>query len=306
MIQAEANIEVQSRESWLRDRESGVGASESPAVLGVSTYTSAFKLWCEKTGNADPDDLSSVECIQWGNLLQTPILTGFTRKTGRECVEHNQFQIVRDNEYPWLIGTPDGFQTSKEHDGTGVVEIKNVDAAMAREWKDEPPLAFQVQLQHAMRVTGLEWGSLVALVGGNRLVYFDFDRDERFIHEALIPRVKDFWECVTEKRPPEVDGSFATARLLARLHSDDDGNTVALPEEATGWLAELKAAKLQIKAAEAVKTLAENRIKAAVGSATFAYAPDGTWLSYKTQERDEHVTKASKFRVLRAGIKPPK
>lgn len=308
MIQKEAtNFEVaRTRETWLRDRERGIGASDSPIVLGVSTYKSAFQLWCEKTGHSDPEDLSGLERIKWGNRLQDRILEGFAEDEGRLCTAHHPFKIVQDSQYPWLIGTPDGFQTSRDRDGTGVVEIKNVDSGMDKEWKDEPPLAFQVQLQHAMRITGLGWGSLVALVGGNRLVYFDFERDDRFIHEALLPRLKDFWDCVQEKRPPAVDGSFATAKLLSRLHPDDDGRTVMLDDEAVSWLAELEVAKAQIKAAEAAKTLAENRLKAAIGSATFAQAPDGTWLSYKTQERDEHIAKASKFRVLRPGIKPPK
>jgi len=303
-----SNLEVQepTRESWLRDRETGTGASDSPIILGVSNYKSAFQLWCEKTGHADPEDLSGVERIKWGNRLQDPILAGFAEDEERQCVAHHPFKIIRDSQYPWLIGTPDGFQTAKHREGTGVVEIKNVDGFMAKEWSDEPPLAFQVQLQHAMRVTGVEWGSLVALVGGNRVKFFDFDRDERFIHEALIPNLERFWECVQNKTRPEVDGSLATAKLLARLHPLDSGETVALPEELANYLAQLETAKSHLKEWESVKTLAENRIKAAIADATYGVLPDGTYLSLKTQERAEYVAKASSFRVLRKLAKPPK
>ena len=45
-----------NRESWLRWRKNGVGASEVSVVLGINTYKSAYTLWAEKTGRIEPEE----------------------------------------------------------------------------------------------------------------------------------------------------------------------------------------------------------------------------------------------------------
>ncbi len=72
-----------------------------------------------------------------------------------------------------------------------------------------------------------------------------------------------------------------------------------LPAEAADWTDEIEAAKEQIKSAEAMKTAAENRIKAALGDATFGLLPNGGLWSWKTQTRKEYVSPETTFRVLR-------
>lgn len=297
-----ANTEVQQdnlikRDKWLGERMLGIGASESPAVLGLSPWKSAYQLWAEKCGHIEADSLDGNEPAEFGIRLERLIAEAFADRTGREVNMWPQYEIVRDHERNWFRCTPDATQEIEGHD-TGLVQIKTTSAYKAADWSDGPPLMYQVQCQHELAVTGYDWGTLVVLIGGQKLRYFDIERNDRFI-AAMLPKLEDFWHRVLSNTPPDVDGSFATAKILAKLHPDDDGSTVELPAEAANWQREIEDAKEIIKAAEARKVAAENHVKAAIGDCTFGMLPDGSRFSWKTQTRAEHIVQESTFRVLR-------
>lgn len=293
----QSTAETATRESWLTERRRGIGASESPAVLGLSPWKSPYQLWAEKCGHVEADSLEGNEPAEFGIRLEKPIAEAFADRTGREVNMWPQYVICRDPATPWLTCTPDATQEVADRD-TGLVQIKTASAFKASDWAEGIPLMYQVQVQHEMAVTGYSWGTLVVLIGGQKLRYFDFERNERFI-DALLPKLAEFWHLVHTNTPPEVDGSFATAKILAKLHPDDNGEAIMLPEEASNWHRQIEDAKEAIKAAEATKTAAENQIKAILGDATFGMLPDGSRYSWKTQERAEYVCKATSFRVLR-------
>jgi len=286
-----------TRESWLAERMTCIGASDAPSVLGINPFKSAFELWAEKTGFAEPPDLSGNEAIEFGIRLERPVADAFADRTGRQVDMWPPFSLVRDGLRPFISCTPDAIQQCPER-GEGLVQIKTTSAFKAADWSDGPPLYYQVQVQQEMHVTGFTWATLVVLIGGQKLRWFDIERNDRFI-ASLLPKLEEFWGLVQSKTPPEVDGSAATACVLARLHPADDGGEVLLPSEAVDWTGDIESAKEQIKAAEAIKTLAENRIKAAIGDATFGLMPDGSLWSWKTQERAGFVVKPTSFRVLR-------
>jgi len=288
---------VPTSEQWLADRRTGIGASESPAVLGLSPWKSPFQLWSEKCGLIDPPDMSDNEPAEFGIRLERPIAEAFADRTGRKVNLWPQHSLLRAVDYPWLLCTPDAVQESSR--GEGSVQIKTVGQWGYRQhWRDGPPLMYQVQCQHELKVTGFAWGTLVVLIGGQRLRYFDFERNDKFL-AALIPKLKDFWRAIETRTPPEVDGSLVTAQVLAKLHPDDNGQTIVLPQEATDWTAKLEEAKASIKDAEEVKVACENRIKAALGDATFGLLHDGSRWSWKTQERKGYSVQPTVCRVLR-------
>jgi putative phage-type endonuclease len=285
--------ELSPRETWLAERRTGIGASDAAAVLGVSPYKSAFELWAEKTGFADADSLDGKEHVEWGLRLERPIAEAFAERTGRDVSLRPQFYIQRHPSLPWMLATPDA-----EDDTGRLVQIKTCNAFLAREWEVEPPLPYQIQVQHEMAVTGAERATLVVLIGGQKLKWFDLDRNERFI-DAMTPKLAAFWEAVLTKAAPEVDGSAATARVLAKLHPNRNGEAVTLNADCAEWAAQLEAAKAKIKAAEVDEQWAKNRLIAAIGDASIGVLPDGARYSLTTQTRKEHVVKESTFPVLR-------
>jgi putative phage-type endonuclease len=292
-----ATIDNPTRAEWLSKRRTGIGASDSPVVLGLSPFKSPFELWAEKTGNSPGEDEMG-EPAEWGLRLERPIAEAFAERMGRGVELWPQNRLARHASIPWLVATPDAIQHWKERGEPGTLQIKTTSAFNAADWADGPPLFYQVQCQHELAVTGHTWGTLCVLIGGQKLRTFDYELNPKFI-EALLPKLEAFWRSVEDETPPPVDGSLATARVLARLHPSDNGETVMLPHEALEWSEALAKAKEQIKAAEAVKTEMENRLKAAMGDATFGLLPDGSRWSWKSQDRAGYTVAPTTCRVLR-------
>lgn len=278
------------------DRTKSIGASDAPAVL----LGPQFPLWAEKCGLAEPPDLDQIEAVKRGRQLEPIIARMFYEETNRVVAYNGLGEVSYHPDLSWMTATLD----ARQHDGRrplGALEIKNVGEYNRAEWEEEPgPLKFQIQLQHQLAVTELKWGSLCALVGGNKLRWFDMDRDQKFI-DAMIDTEAFFWTQVQERIAPPPDGSIATRDTLRRMFPQDDGETISLPVEATKWDDVRLSAKADLKVNEAQIQEAENRIKAALGTATAGVLPGGGRYTHKQQTSHHKAKEAyeSSFRVLR-------
>jgi putative phage-type endonuclease len=294
-------IKYDTREDWLAARNLGIGASESAALFGLSPWASEFSLWAEKTGMAPRED-SATEAMRWGLLLEAPIAEAYKQDSGRNLwTPPSPYCVAVDQDLPELRATPDRWIIEADgHEGRGVLEIKNVDGSKSAQWDDGPPIHVQVQVQHQLAVTGFRWAAVAALVGGNRLKSWDVERNDDFIAELRI-KVREFWSRVQAKTAPTTDGSEATARALKALHPRDNGCEVKLPDESATWWAALEAAKDEEKGAKARKTDAENKLRAAIGDATFGVLPDGRRIAARVTEVPgrTQVVEPCSFRALR-------
>ena len=289
-----ASINVE-REAWLAGRRNGIGASDAPAALGISPFKSRGDLWAEKTGLVEPPDLSDNEAVEWGLRLEEPIAIAYAEKTGRSVMMCPPFSSRTHPTIEWLTCTPDAFQ-SVDGRPLGLLQIKTTSAFNAADWSDGTPLYYQVQLQHELFVTGHEWGTLVCLIGGQKLVRFDQERNDQFI-QAMLPKLSEFWGCVqTKTRPAEANFS---ADVVKAMHPNDNGESVFLPPEAAKWAQAAEEAGELRKNAEDREKAAKTLLAAAIGDASYGILPDGTTYSYKTQTRKAHAVAESTFRVLR-------
>lgn len=301
-------ITYDNRADWLAARREGLGASDAPVILGLSPFKSALQLYHEKTG-METERPSELEWLYWGNELEGPIAKRYAEVTGRPVSRkpfdgHYHIHWSEDPRTPWAFATLDATAIRPvkgvEGDGEeGALEIKNASVYVGDKWIDEPPVDYQVQNQHQQMVGAFGWGSIAALIGGNRFLWCDIERDNTFINTVLMPALIEFWDRVQRRDPPPIDGSDSAKAFLAQLYQQDKGTTIALDGEAVDWDAELEEAKAAIKVAEEKKQLAENRIKAAIGEHSAATLPNGLVYTYKSQSRKEHIVAASSFRVLR-------
>lgn len=289
------------RDTWLAERLSGIGGSDSAAILGASKWYSPFRLWSEKVGLVEPEDLSDSEPVEWGNRLEPVIAEAYQERTGRMVELNPPFLITKHPQYDWMRATLDARQFDTER-GPGILQIKTTNEYKGKDWDDEPPLQYQIQLQHEIAVAGEGWGTLCVLIGGQRLRWFDMDRNDKFI-AALIEKLKAFWQLVLTKTPPEPDASRATTEALAKLYPSDNGETVLLPAEADDWDAVLQECKAERTKLDAREREAKNKLTAAIGAATFGMLGDGSRYSLKTVERDGYEVKPSTYRTLRRLVK---
>lgn len=287
--------------AWLEARRAGLGATDAAAAMGVSPWKSPFQLWSEKVGLVEDADLSANEAVAWGTRLQPIIGDAYHDATGRGVLHEPRFSIRRHSEIPWMTASLDAIQHDTPTRSPGALEIKTTNAFPgAADWEDEPPLHYQIQLQHQLAVTGMEWGTLCVLIGGQKLRWFDQERNDRFI-KTMIDAEAAFWETVQAQKPPAVDGSESTAEVLKRLYPRDSGESVMLPTDAARWDERLCDLKAQLKALEEEKRLLENQLKASIGDATSGILSDGTVYTHKLQTNHYPAKEACEvsFRVLR-------
>jgi putative phage-type endonuclease len=195
---------------WLMGRKSGVGASESPAILGDSAWGTPISVWKDKT-SPDVVDIGN-DLMEFGHLAEA-VIGGFMDahpERYRFIGEIRETQgLMQSIEWPWLLATLDNEVVTP--DGTVVpLEKKSVGDYVAREWRvdDEAdgsdfgnsggghyavPKKYQVQVQHQMAVTGAPFAYVAVWLGKDRLEVLRVDRDDEFIQKALVGVVGDFW-----------------------------------------------------------------------------------------------------------------
>jgi predicted phage-related endonuclease len=151
-----------------------------------------------------------------------------------------------------------------------------------------------------MLVTGAPRATAAALIGGQRLVWCDVERDEieirRIIHAGRI-----FWtECVEAGKVPRPDASESAKRGLAALYKlVQPESVVQLPGKLIEDDALLCEIKESIKALKKRADQIENDIKAHIGKAEYGVLPNGTRYSWREQTRAAYAVDESTYRVLR-------
>src|SRR5688572_18834229 len=82
-------------------RRTGVGASESPCLVGVSPFGNEISVWCEKMGLEIKEATDEMEL---GLLLEEGAARLYAKKTGFSVCH---FGSIRHPRYPWMLATPD-------------------------------------------------------------------------------------------------------------------------------------------------------------------------------------------------------
>lgn len=179
------------------DRHHGLGASDSPIIMGYSNYKTPYQLYLEKTGIVSSDD-KITESQYWGNALEPLILQRFSEENGVELTTPN---TIYHPEYPYIFANLDGWCPSLQ----AVVECKAVNAFQRKEWDmtltDGIPMAYIIQIAKQCLLTDALRGYCAVLIGGMEYKQFIYERDAAL--EALILRSDmQFWKDVQERHEP--------------------------------------------------------------------------------------------------------
>ena len=201
--------EMKDHKAWEKLRNIGIGGSDAAIIAGLNRWKSPFKLWQEKTGQVEPEDLSDNEYVYWGTVLEQAVSDRFTELTGLKVKKCGTLQSL---DYPFMIANVDRLVVG-ENAG---LECKTANGFKAKEWEgDNVPDGYYLQCQHYMAVTGCEKWYIACLIGGNHFVWKEIPRNEEDI-TALIEAEKAFWEDnVQGGIMPDVDGSKSCSQALA-------------------------------------------------------------------------------------------
>jgi len=193
---------------WLAARQSGLGASETAAVLGINEWKTPLAVWLDKTGDV-PDGIAPSEAAEWGTELEAVV----ARKVATRHPELGKLApspgLLAHERYPWMLATLDRLLVERRVENPRVragLEVKTVSKyAYDERWIDGfPPLSVQVQVQQQLAVTNLSRIWVAVLVGGQKMpAPIPIDRDETLI-ERIVIEAGDWWHryVVTGIEPP--------------------------------------------------------------------------------------------------------
>lgn len=275
-------------EDWLEYRKQGIGGSDAAVACSISRYKSPVELWLEKTGQLPAQEAG--EAAYWGTQLEPLVRAEFTRRTGIE-VAHTM-QLLQSTEHPFMLANLDG---TCEHPDFGpcVFEAKTASAYKSKEWDNSIPEEYLLQIQHYMAVTGYRGAYIAALIGGNTFRWKFVERDEALI-AVMIHLEAEFWGHVQDGTPPPLDGSEASARLLAEQFPASIQSQITLPDTATDLLRQYDTACEQLEVLEGKKREAENLLKQMLGANETGTARGRviTWKNVTQERLDSKTLKA--------------
>lgn len=287
---------IHDRPRWLAERRKGIGSSDAPAILGLSPYASPLSVYTDKLGLGE--ERVESEAMRWGRRLEPLVIEAFAAEVDRGCEPNHA--LLRSTARPWQLATLDAVQVKRDAPRlVGLLEVKT--SGYGREdWDEGLPLYVNAQVQHQFSVTGYEWGSVAVLVGGQKLLWVDVERDDRFINDLLLPAEEEFWSRVQEKIPPPPDGTMPSGEALKLLYpTHAPGKVVTLPGEFIDLDGERLRLQADMKEAKAKLDAIDQQLKAAIGDAEAGIVPGGITYTYKLQHRKETLMAATSFRVLR-------
>jgi putative phage-type endonuclease len=300
-------------EAQIQERVNYLGGSDAAAILGLSRWQTPLGIFMAKVFPDRDDSENRIggknEAAYWGNKLEDKVAEAFADETGKkvyrvkETLIHPDHDFIRANIDRRVVGED------------AILECKTCSAYKSKEWEGEDiPIEYILQVMHYLAVSGKNKGYLAVLIGGQKFVMKEIDRDEEMVRN-LIDKEVEFWnEHIQRKEPPTVTGAERDGDLLLRLYPEaTPQSSIELPgdyEASISRRAELikSGDDLDEKIVEI-----ENRIKAQLGNSEAARAGkyivtwknqsrvsiDGKTLKDKYPDIFQKVQKSNDFRVLR-------
>src|SRR6516162_957442 len=178
------------------NRRAFVGGSDARVIMG-DDEAALLRLWKEKRGDVEPEDLSGDLLVQLGAV---------TEQLNRHWYEKNTGQVVTEVQrqvfhpvHRWMAATLDG-----RVETTGAV----FEAKFMLPWNFSEEAAAEkhmAQLQHNMWVTASRTAVLSIITGGGKWVEMTIPADPLYQH-LLLTAERKFWRCVQSGEPPHLFG----------------------------------------------------------------------------------------------------
>ncbi len=268
--------------AWKAEHRRHIGASDVPAILGVSPFAGAYDVALAKLGLADDKDTPA---LRWGHYHEVSIAAEYQRQFPDVALEAPG--TIAHARYPWLRATVDRLVHAPH--GVFPLEIKSTSEYMGDRWgdvgTDEVPDHVLVQVQVQLMVLGLSYAHVAVLIGHSdcRLPYVVEADGE--LQEMIVERCAAFHDLVFVRGElPEIDGPNRESHLKRKYQThtdvvrDLDGADAALLDE---YLAVYQ----QRKAHEAREAELRPQIMALIGDDYGVRSAAGKAIWYGTKGR---------------------
>jgi len=215
-----------------------------------------LRLWREKRGEAEPEDLSENLIVQLGSVTEDLNRCWYEANTGQ--IIRDIQQRVRHPALKWMAATLDGRVV-----GSGAV----FEAKFMLPWSFSEEGAaekYMPQLQHNMWVVAAKTAVLSVITGGGKWVEIAVGADPLYQH-LIVTAERKFWRCVENGEPPRLFG-VEPPRPRGELIRIVDMTSSNAWAEFSGIFARTRDAHLQHEQAKTeLKSLMPGDAKEAIG-----------------------------------------
>jgi predicted phage-related endonuclease len=176
------------------DRRDFVGGSDARIIMGQDE-AALLRLWREKRGEAEPEDLSGNLIVQLGVVTEPLNRLWYERNTGRRITDVQR--RVRHPVNRWMGATLDGMVES-----SGSV----FEAKFMLPWsfsEEGAATKHMAQLQHNMWISNVRTSALSVITGAGKWVEISVPADSLYQH-LLVTAERKFWRCVETGEPPRL------------------------------------------------------------------------------------------------------
>lgn len=211
----------------------------------------------EKLGKKEPPDLSGVEAVQMGKVMEPTIARLFQDKHRIELKDADYALSHKDE--PWLRSHFDYISA----DGRTLVECKNYNAGVMSKFDEDAnlvPAADLAQLIHEAAVHNVESIYLAVLFGGQAFRTYHFTITEG-MKEDLIKQMAKYWGYVATQTMPEPD-SLESCKII---YPNDNAESITATQTIERAVAVLNEYKQKIKHLENESESIELAIRSFMG-----------------------------------------
>jgi len=220
-----APVTLPSHEAWLAARR--IGGSDVAAILGQSAYRTGWDVYARLV--LGEPDFGGNDATRRGQALEPLVLREYAAATGVQLERIPPFTLFRRDE--WATASVDAL--GRKPGGPRRIAEAKTDRDRSRwgapctieRWEPEHAQIvrkdYYLQGAHYMFVLDLDVVDLAVLLPGDdpfvpELRVYTLLRD-RDLEAAMVDRLRSWWEThVVGRVPPELDGSDAAGRYLAR------------------------------------------------------------------------------------------
>ena len=232
-----------------------IGGSDARIIMG-DDEAALFRLWREKRGEVEPEDLSANLIVQLGLATEELNRRWYEANTGQTLTDVQRH--VRHPTLRWMGATLDG-----RVEATGAV----FESKFMLPWSFSEEAAaekYMAQLQHNMWVVASRAAVLSVITGGGKWVEITTYADPLYQH-LIVTAERKFWRCVESGEPPRLFGVEPPKPRIEAVRIVDMSGSNAWAEFA-GIFARTRAAYLEHEQAKTeLKSLMPEDAKEAIG-----------------------------------------
>lgn len=185
---------IQGTDNWRNWRDSVIGSSDAPTLMGENPWKTRDALLEEKLGVRRR--FSGNAATRRGVALEPQAREVYERYRQVRMAP----AVLENISRQWQIASVDGIDVG----GTLIVEIKcGIKSYEHTSKTGRPPQYYYGQLQHILSVTGLESLDYCCYNPGKKTIIFAVERDNSYIDRLLREEERFYGTLMAERLPPK-------------------------------------------------------------------------------------------------------